>query len=372
MDILKEQIRKLIAQKLKREDRLLEELYSEVEREYSVLWSKGHELERIREFLIEIVRMFLEEHSNLADLSEMDRKKFREDVNILLNKPDAILQRFESAQIKKIAKTGLKKWFRQFREKWQETESIIRRYDEHAQKRWEIFAKLYYRIYDDFSEKSRDNTLKAYEIAHYADETEHLSHKIRLFEIGPGTGPIMRRLVSHNYDVIGIDVNAEMIKQLELKASYLKGKVEQADILHYEFLHRTDLVYVESGIFLFTRLKNESLIFEISQNYKWHQIFEIFRKIYNALPSYGTFLIGIQGLMENVDIGHGNRWAMEREQLQDHALRKVAFYYQDNILYEERQYKQTISFEQFKSFAIQAGFKSVEISPKKEWVVLRK
>ena len=375
MEILREQIRERIIRKLNIENKKLEQLYDEIEHDYANLWIHIDDLPRIRAFLIEIIKLFLEEHGRLKDLSQLDRIRFRNDINQLLNNTNAVLQRFRNAQITEIGNEHIDIWEARFKSLWVEIRDLISKYDsqpENTERYSDWFhTNYYFKTYDEFSEKSRDNAKKAITLAGIAGSRK------KLFEIGPGTGSILRRLSNMGFEVEGIDNSSEMIKELEKRSPKLKGKVLFGDFLNYTFNKKYDIAYIESSLFLFTLLDNGQLVFEYFSILKTrNQVLQVLRKIYLALNENGLFMIGIQGLMKEVRFAKNMIFRLNRIQLKEHALRIINYSQKagrkEKVIYSGRQYKLTMYFDEFQSLANMVGFKNIHATQDTQWVVLEK
>lgn len=233
--------------------------------------------------------------------------------------------------------------------------------------KWTAFAiKYYFTTYDAFSEASRNNSLKVKTLISL------IGSRKRLFEIGPGTGPLLRRLVKEGYDVKGIDYEKEMINQMEKIAPFTRGRVEHANVLEYNFANKSyDVIFIESGVFLFTILDSGDFFFE-SLFREEDEIEATFRKIYNALTDKGLFLIGTQGMMSEVNFS-GITFYMDRTQKEHRVVRKIRFYKDKKLLYiSPVQVKLSMSYHKFVLFAKNMGFRNVFISNGEQWVVLEK
>ncbi|MBI2658605.1 methyltransferase domain-containing protein [Candidatus Woesearchaeota archaeon] len=236
-----------------------------------------------------------------------------------------------------------------------------------------IFDLYIYRFtYDTFSENSRDNDRKANILMSLVNTSS------ALLEIGPGTGPLFRRLIRRGYDVNAIEYDSRMIHELFSRCSEAQGRVINADFFEYNLGENIyDMIFIESGIFLFTLLNNK-LFFELFPNLEFERVRIGFNKIFRALKRNGMFLIGIQGLMKKVDIGRGMTFEMKRTQLEDRAEREINWCFKKGylskkkILYKIRQSKPTIPFEKFLQFSFETGFRDIQIHDSYEWVILRK
>ena len=125
-----------------------------------------------------------------------------------------------------------------------------------------------------------------------------------------------------------------------------------------------DIIYIESGIFLFTKI-GLKLIFEAFNGITTDNIFTAFRKIWEALKINWVLLIGIQGLMKKVNIGPKMFFNMGRVQNANSADREITYTYEKSpfskaVLYTIKQTKPTYSFAHFLELAIKSGFKNIQ------------
>ena len=228
--------------------------------------------------------------------------------------------------------------------------------------------------YDAFSEHSRDNEKKAGFIFSLAKP------HFRLLEIGPGTGTLLRRLLKKGLDVNAIELEEKMISIILDKYPKAKGRVQQGDFLNVVLANESyDLIFIESGIFMFTELHSPTLlIFECFSNINERKIYEGFSKIYNVLRAGGYFLIGVQGLMEKVKITRNLNWYMRRQQFNGYTLREVRYTWKNSIFSKEkllfsfRQQKPTWRFQNFVQLAENVGFRNIALSSDRLWIILRK
>lgn len=67
-----------IQELLPREKQFLRKIYAEVIEDYSYLWVEIEDIARLRQILLIIIKLFIEEHKGLQDLSQIDQQKFKE------------------------------------------------------------------------------------------------------------------------------------------------------------------------------------------------------------------------------------------------------------------------------------------------------
>ncbi len=324
---------------------LLEKINSETKNGIEFLWEQAKNLVRIRVLIDETIGLDrnLEEH-------------FYQDSLII-----KLLGTSAATQKVIIEREGLEAWYKKFQVAIENFKDVI------------FIRYIYYFTYDTFSENSRDNDRKAKVLMLLANS------KSALLEIGPGTGPLMRRLLRKGYNVRAIENDQGMINELLSKYPEARGRVINADLFKFDLGENNfDMIFIESGIFLFTRLSRTKIIFELFQGLNLEHVTIGFHKIYRALKRNGVFLIGIQGLMKKVDIGHGLLFEMKRTQLKDRAFREVSWYRKKEILSGKKllcrikSERLTIQFERFVDISREIGFSDIRIQNSDEWVILRK
>jgi|TARA_B100001971_G_C18252172_1_gene579154 SAM-dependent methyltransferase len=233
---------------------------------------------------------------------------------------------------------------------------------------------IYYLTYDQFSENSRDNTEKTEILDRYFDKSS------KLLEIGPGTGPLLRRLLQRKLDVIAIEINPHMIEECKKLYPPAKGKIIQGDFLEKQFKERFDGIFVESGFFLFTKIRPRVFMFEMfhdNPNTAKEYAEKGLKRVYSLLRPKGTFLIGIQEITGKVGLGEGVQFSMERNQHQDYALRTIEysakkhFLGKASILWTIPHKKSTMSKNEFEKLAQSVGFKGISIL-RDQWISLTK
>ena len=72
------------------------------------------DIEKLRKILLLIVRLFLEKHKNLNDLSQLDQERFKKAFRELISNSDTLLQRTRKSQIKKIEGLSTEEWVKKF------------------------------------------------------------------------------------------------------------------------------------------------------------------------------------------------------------------------------------------------------------------
>lgn len=339
-------IREEIFENLIQVKRISQEVNYSVLNDKSSIWEKQmHNLLRLRKLL--------------DDTISLDRQKFSA-FSGKIGSYNTALREDRDSQIAEIKKWGIEGWLGRF---W----ILIRDFSGFV-----FYNYLYYFTYDSLSENSRDNESKARIVASLAGPHH------ALLEIGPGTGPLLRRLLGRGYDVHAIEMDALMIHELLQRCPQARERVIHADFFHYALgNNKYDLIFIESGIFMFTRLGRNKIVFEQSGEVSRDRLILGLKKILSALKRDGKMLIGIQGLMKKVRIHNGYYFYLKRTQGTDRAVREAAFYRKKSPfsmkeqLYVHRDEKPTIAFEDFKELAGSIGFTDISILGY-EWVVLRK
>ena len=391
MDKLKEGIGKKILEDLKKENVLFEKVCKLIEEDYANLWISIEELEKIREFLLEAVNLFLAFHPELNDLSMDDKKRFRELVHILIWNPNALLQETIEKEIKIIDKYGSEEWFSKIRPLVDELRNlIIKDTPEEWKRKWLPGLNVFTERYDKFSEASRDNDLKV----KILEELINKDKKKRLLEIGFGTAPLLRRLWARGYDAIGIDSN-EMAVSINpnLQRALSEKRIIIEKFEDYQFDAQYDCIFMESGILLFTILDDRSLVCEAyygidyynnlgSNNiekiktyetmWDYHEIIRLLHHVHSGIKTGGIFLIGTQNILRNIDMGDGYVMSIKRTQLANNALRELFLHQNGKLIFYNRQRKRTMSYDDFCRLAATIGFKKVYVEPNRQWVVLEK
>lgn len=327
-------------------NKLAEEISSKVKEDRANIWDESPKFIRITKLLYENINL--------------DRDRFRhyfEKVGVLIS----ILKADENSQKNEIEHLGIEQWFEKFQYLLKEFADFI------------FYTYLYYFTYDTFSENSRDNQKKAETIAHFTHRNAIL------LEIGSGTAPIMRRLIRMGYNITSIEFDQAMIKEALIKCPEAQGKIIQTDFFEYNLGNNTfDLIFIESGLFMFTRISRNRLMFELFSIVTDELLERGLRKIFNALKQGGFFLIGIQGLMKNVKIDDKLYFSMKRKQETDRVIRELTYYKKKSvlskkeILYTIKQEKPTMPYEKFVSLANSIGFTNIVISDNGQWVILKK
>tara|TARA_Y100000310_G_scaffold303580_1_gene342058 strand:+ start:348 stop:1376 length:1029 start_codon:yes stop_codon:yes gene_type:complete len=233
---------------------------------------------------------------------------------------------------------------------------------------------IYYLTYDRFSENSRSNPEKTELLDQFFDRSS------KLLEIGPGTGPLLRRLLQRKVDVIAVESNPHMIEECSQLYPPTKEKVIEGDFLKTNFKVKFDGIFVESGFFLFTEMRPGVLVLEMfhnnpttAKNYAKKRL----KHVYSLLRPKGTFLIGIQGLMNEVALGGGILFSMERDQHPGYVLRTIEysakkhFWGKASVLWTIPHEKSTMSRSEFQKLAQSVGFKKISILGN-QWISLTK
>lgn len=274
--------------------------------------------------------------------------------------PEMLLSPSWAAQEQIIKEEGLIDWNREF-------STYVFRILEHI-----FYTYIYYQTYDAFSENSRDNEKKARELSSY------IPPSAKILEIGPGTGPLFRRLHSWGFNIHAMDIDPEMIRQLLEKYPDAKGRIFQGNFFNFALPEKHfDLIFIESGFFLFTEMKNGELIFEIFSGIDEPQLMKGLSHLWHALNDKGQLFIGIQGQTDEVKIADNLYFTMERIQKESCAIREIRYIEKGRLwgkraLFTFSHQKSTYWFQQFQSMARNAGFSSISVSKEKQWVILSK
>ncbi|MEK6983861.1 MAG: class I SAM-dependent methyltransferase [Nanoarchaeota archaeon] len=341
-----EELRDRIFTNLAQINELAQKITSKVKEDKANIWDETLNIIRITNLLYNSINM--------------DRGRFRqylEKIGALIS----ILKADENFQKREIENWGIEEWFERFEYLMKEFADFI------------FNGYLYYFTCDTFSENSRDNQKKAESIT-------RLTHRnANLLEIGCGTAPIMRRLIRMGYNVISIEFDPAMIQEALVRCPEARGKIIRANFFEYDLGNNTfDLIFIESGLFMFTILGRNKLIFElfaiVTNEFLEHGL----NKVFNALKKGGLFLIGTQRLMKKVKINDNLYFAMKRKQETDRAIRELTYYRKKGIfskreiLYTIKQEKPTLPYERFVTLANSIGFTGISISEDNQWVILRK
>lgn len=110
-----------INQLLPREKKFLYQIYEKVIRDHAYLWEEIENLEKLRQILLVIIKLFIEEHRSLRDISQVDQVELARDFRRLLLSRDALLQKGREHQIEEIEATGIEQWIEQ---SWTEINKI--------------------------------------------------------------------------------------------------------------------------------------------------------------------------------------------------------------------------------------------------------
>jgi|SRR3989338_4453884 len=370
MQELREQIRKQLLKELGEETKLFDNLIHAVEDEYAELWKYLDNVAKIRALLLEAVKLFLREHPNLGDLPENIRKKFQTLVNELIFNKDALLQKTIPQEIREIEAYTPAEWIRKIEPTLSELNSLIRNCETEFNSKWGYGLSVFNRIYDKFSEATRNNDLKVQTLT----EVIGYDKNKKLLEIGFGTGPLLSRLWKLGYNSIGYESNQEGLSDNFIKSKLAKGKiiVNKKYYQDYPFSDKFDVIFIESGFLLFTILNDGNLSFEAYGGMDYPDIVRNLNKVYSDLNENGKFLIGTQNILKNIKIDNTYLFHMEREQLEHNALRQLFLYENGKLIFYTRQRKRTLTYAEFLKMAWQAGFKRVFKSPHLQWIVLEK
>lgn len=109
-----EQLIRQIRDLLPKERKFLHQIYEKVIRDHAYLWDELDDLDKLRQIILIIIKIFIEEHKNLRGLSEIDQEEFLRAFRELLSNRDALLQKGRQYQIKEIESMGLEQWIEHF------------------------------------------------------------------------------------------------------------------------------------------------------------------------------------------------------------------------------------------------------------------
>ncbi|MBI2651926.1 hypothetical protein HYX00_00550 [Candidatus Woesearchaeota archaeon] len=116
-----ERLLQQIKQLLPREKKFLYQIYEKVIRDHGYLWEELEDIEKLRQILLVIIKLFIEEHKQLRDLSQIDQEELARDFRRLLSSRDALLQKGRQHQIDEIEAIGIERWIEQ---SWNEINKI--------------------------------------------------------------------------------------------------------------------------------------------------------------------------------------------------------------------------------------------------------
>tara|TARA_Y100000310_G_C20598620_1_gene771832 strand:+ start:401 stop:1447 length:1047 start_codon:yes stop_codon:yes gene_type:complete len=283
---------------------------------------------------------------------------------------DSVLNIFSNDRDKQrnLISKGVTQWYHRFKEFSDEFVKVL------------FIDCTYYFTYDSFSEHSRDNNRKAAVLASLFTQQSHL------LEIGPGTGPLMSRLIKQGYSVQGIEWNdgkepgeGGMINQCRRVHPEVEQFVKQGDFFEYPFHPASfDGIFVESGILLFTKKLGGKLILEMfcdnpEQGHAYAKA--ALERAYALLVPGGKFLIGIQRLMKKVPVAHGLVFSLKRKEHHNYVERTITYTLDEGILkkrvlFTTTHKKATMQYAEFMNLAEAVGFKKSKHP--KEWILLTK
>lgn len=109
-----EQLIRQIRGLLPKEKKFLYQIYEKIIRDHAYLWEELDDLDKLRQILLVIIKIFIEEHRNLRELSEIDQEEFGRAFKGLLSNRDALLQKGRQHQIEEIEALGLEQWIEHF------------------------------------------------------------------------------------------------------------------------------------------------------------------------------------------------------------------------------------------------------------------
>lgn len=112
----------------------LHKIYARWIKDHAYLWTDEEikDLEKLRELLLVIIKLFYHEHKQLRDLGQVDYDEFKKDVRQLLSNHHALLKKARKAQIEEIEFFGLERWFEMFRRNIENLNDIITRHEQQA------------------------------------------------------------------------------------------------------------------------------------------------------------------------------------------------------------------------------------------------
>ena len=116
-----EQLLHQINQHLPKEKKFLYQIYEKVIRDHAYLWEELEDIEKLRQILLAIIKLFIEEHKGLRDLSQVYQEEFTQSFRRLLSSKDALLQKGRQHQIDEIEAIGIEQWIEQ---SWTEINKI--------------------------------------------------------------------------------------------------------------------------------------------------------------------------------------------------------------------------------------------------------
>tara|TARA_B100000315_G_scaffold68321_1_gene62252 strand:- start:1254 stop:2282 length:1029 start_codon:yes stop_codon:yes gene_type:complete len=327
-------------------NKLVDTIIKKSDKDIANIWSNVEIISRIAHLINQII--------------SLDSERFRLFLHNVGN-PNRLFSTSEDSQRRIIDAEGIQQWYAK-------SEDYIHQFTT------DVFANyIYYGTYDTFSENSRDNKKKVDEIA------SMVNRNARFLEIGSGTGPLLRRLLRMGYNIMAIEYDEAMIHQCLLKHPEGQGRVIHADFFQYNLGEsQYDVIFIESGLFMFSRIGRNKLIFELFSVVTGELLEQGLKKVFIALNQGGLFLVGVQGLMKKISIGEDMFFSMKRTQKSHSAIRELTYYRkrgtfnEKEILYKIKQEKPTRSFNDFVELAKRIGFAHISISNEKQWVILRK
>jgi len=122
-------LRQQILQMLDEDKKELYKIYNRFLEDHAYLWDKFEDLEKLREILLVIIKLFYHEHRQLKDVSKIEYEVFKKSVRELLTNRDALLQKARKAQVDEIEFFGPERWFEMFRKDIERINRIIQKYE---------------------------------------------------------------------------------------------------------------------------------------------------------------------------------------------------------------------------------------------------
>jgi len=114
---------------LPRERQFLHRIYSKVLEDYAYVWDEFEDTGKLRQILLVIMKLFIEEHKELRDLSQVDQQEFKNAFRELISNPDALLQSGRKNQIRAIEGLSIEEWIKKVRSDINTINGIIERYE---------------------------------------------------------------------------------------------------------------------------------------------------------------------------------------------------------------------------------------------------
>jgi SAM-dependent methyltransferase len=161
---------------------------------------------------------------------------------------------------------------------------------------WYDHPRYYDLAFADETEQEADFLDRVF--AKFSDEPVR-----RVFESGCGSGRLVVAMATRNFDVVGFDLNEEMVRfsQEQLKSSDLPGKVIVADMGHFELDGQFDGGF--NMIDTFRHLPSEATAVEHLKSVARH------------LRAGGIYVLGFHLLPPDADLDCTERWRAKDDEL---------------------------------------------------------